>query len=53
MEKVATKKKQKSKASKKRQYERFQETARELGVDNKKSAEAFELAFKKLLPPKA
>jgi hypothetical protein len=52
MEKIATKKKQKEKASKKEQYERFQQTARELGVDDEKSAEAFERAFMKIVPPK-
>jgi len=51
MEKVGTKKKQK-KPSKKDQYERFQQTARKLGVDNEESAEAFESAFKKIVPPR-
>jgi uncharacterized protein YktA (UPF0223 family) len=36
--------------SKKAQYERFVETARDLGVDNQESAEAFEKAFKKIVP---
>jgi hypothetical protein len=40
------------KASKKAQYERFKETARELGVDDPKSAERFERAFEKIVPPK-
>jgi len=40
------------KLSKKAQYERFLETARELGVDNAESAEAFERAFEKIVPPK-
>ena len=52
MEKAATKKKQKPKASKKEQYERFQQTAHELGIDNEESAMAFECAFKKIIPPK-
>jgi hypothetical protein len=51
MEKVGEKKKQK-KPSKKDQYERFQQTARELGVGDEKSAEAFERAFEKIVPPK-
>lgn len=53
MEKAATKKKQKPKASKKEQYERFQQTARDLGIDDESSAEAFEQAFKKIVPPKS
>jgi len=36
--------------SRKEQYERFKETARELGVDNPKSAEEFEKTFKKIVP---
>jgi hypothetical protein len=40
------------KPTKKAQYERFKETARELGVDDPKSAEEFERAFKKIAPPK-
>jgi hypothetical protein len=42
----------KAKPSKKDQFERFQETARDLGVDNEESAEAFEQAFSKVVPPK-
>ena len=38
--------------SKKDQYERFQQTARDLGVDDPASAEAFERAFRKIVPPK-
>jgi hypothetical protein len=53
MEKAATKKKQKPKASKKEQFERFQQVARVLGVDDEKSAEAFEHAFAKIVPPKS
>jgi hypothetical protein len=51
MEKTAEKKK--PKPSKKDQYERFQQTARDLGVDDEQSGEAFEHAFKKIVPPKA
>jgi hypothetical protein len=36
--------------SKKDQYERFQKAARDLGVDNEKTAEAFEVAFQKIVP---
>jgi hypothetical protein len=52
MERASEKKKQKRKPNKKQQYERFQQTARELGVDNKESVETFERAFKKIVPPK-
>jgi hypothetical protein len=38
--------------SKKDQYERFQQTARDLGVDDESSAERFERAFEKLVPAK-
>jgi hypothetical protein len=38
--------------TKRPQYERFLEKARELGVDNEKSTEGFEQAFKKIVPPK-
>ena len=41
----------KAKPSKKDQYERFQQTARDLGIDDKEGAEAFESAFKKIVPP--
>jgi len=51
MEKVGEKNKQK-KPNKKEQYERFQQTARDLGVDDEKSAETFEKTFKKIIPPK-
>jgi hypothetical protein len=30
----------------------FQQTARELGVDDEESAEQFEAAFRKIVPPK-
>jgi hypothetical protein len=50
MAKVGTNKKRKP--SKKKQFERFQQTARNLGVDDEKSAESFERAFKKIVPPK-
>jgi hypothetical protein len=51
MEKPGEKDKQK-KPSKKEQYERFQQTARDLGVDDEQSSKAFESAFKKIVPPK-
>jgi len=38
--------------SKKEQYERFQQTARDLGIDDEENAERFELAFAKIVPPK-
>jgi hypothetical protein len=38
--------------SKKAQYERFRETARALGVDDENSGQAFEEAFRKIVPPK-
>jgi hypothetical protein len=41
-----------AKPSKKSQYERFQQTVRELGVDDEQSAETFERAFSKIVPPK-
>jgi hypothetical protein len=44
--------KKQAKPSKKEQYERFQQTARELGVDNQEGEEAFERAFEKIIPPK-
>jgi hypothetical protein len=40
----------KAKPSKKDQYERFQQTARGLGIDDDEGAEAFERAFKKSSP---
>ncbi len=49
MEKADAKQK---KPNKKEQYERFRETARELGIDDEESGEAFEIAFKKIIPPK-
>jgi hypothetical protein len=39
--------------SKKEQYERFQQTARDLGIDNDKSAKAFELTFRKIVPSRS
>jgi hypothetical protein len=48
----AEKPKKTAKPSKKDQYERFQKTARDLGIDDEKSAKAFERAFKKIVPPK-
>jgi hypothetical protein len=41
-----------AKPSKKEQYERFQETARNLGIDDESNAQAFERAFEKIVPPK-
>jgi hypothetical protein len=41
----------KRKLSDKEQYERFRQAARELGTDE--SEEAFERAFRKVVPPKA
>jgi hypothetical protein len=52
MDKAATKQKPGAKPGKKKQYERFQEAARDLGVDDDKSAETFERAFKKIVPPR-
>jgi hypothetical protein len=49
MEKQGEKPK-KAKPSKKDQYERFQQTARDLGVDDEQSAERFERAFEKIVP---
>ena len=46
----AEKPKAKPKPSKKTQYGRFVETARKLGCDE--SEEAFEDAFKKIIPPR-
>jgi hypothetical protein len=51
MAKTGAKQKQK-KPSKEEQYERFQEAARKLGVDNEESAELFERTFEKIVPPK-
>jgi hypothetical protein len=51
MAKAATPKKT-VKPSKKEQYERFQKTARDLGADDDASAEAFERAFVKIVPPR-
>jgi hypothetical protein len=52
MEKRGEKNQQK-RPSKKKQYERFAETARNLGIDNEQSAEAFERAFRKIVPSKS
>jgi hypothetical protein len=43
----------KLKLTKKAQYERFKETARELGIDDEKNAEEFERTFTKIVPPKS
>jgi len=51
MAKAATPKRT-AKPSKKDQYERFQKTARDLGVDDEESAETFERTFSKIVPPK-
>jgi hypothetical protein len=48
----AAKPKTAAKPSKKDQYERFQKTARDLGVDDEESAQTFERAFKAMVPPK-
>ena len=53
MPKVVVKSKPTPKRPEKPQYEQFLEKARELGVDDEKSGEAFERAFKKIAPPKA
>ena len=50
MGKAGEKQKRTSKITNKRQYERFVKTARELGVDE--SEEAFDRAFRKIVPPK-
>jgi hypothetical protein len=52
MTRSGAKKKTKRKPSKKDQYERFQQTARKLGVDNEESVEVFERTFAKIVPPK-
>ena len=41
-----------AKPNKKDQYERFQQTARDLGIDEAEGAEAFERAFEKIVPAK-
>jgi hypothetical protein len=51
MEKAARKTAAKPK-NKKEQYERFQKTARELGVDDEESARTFERTFSKIVPPR-
>ena len=48
----AEKPKQTAKPSKKDQYERFQQTARDLGIDEETGSKTFEEAFKKIVPPK-
>ena len=48
----AAKPKTAAKPSKKNQYERFQRTARELGVEDEESAKTFERAFSKIVPPR-
>jgi hypothetical protein len=46
------KKKSTKKPNKKDQYERFQQTARQLGIDDEESSQTFERAFSKIVPPK-
>ena len=46
------KQKKTTKLSKKDQYERFQKAARDLHVDDDKSAQTFERTFSKIVPPK-
>jgi hypothetical protein len=41
-----------AKPSKKDQYERFQKTARDLGIDDEESARKFEGDFAKIVPAK-
>jgi hypothetical protein len=48
----AVKPKKTAKPNKKDQYGRFLETVRDLGIDEQKSREAFEQAFKKIVPPR-
>jgi hypothetical protein len=48
----AEKPKKTAKPSKKDQYGRFLEAVHDLGIDEKKSREAFDLAFRKIVPPK-
>jgi hypothetical protein len=50
MGKAGEKQKRTPKISDKRQFERFVETVRKLGVDE--SEEAFDRAFRKIVPPK-
>jgi hypothetical protein len=53
MVKAGPNKKQKRKPSKNKQYERFQKAARDLDVDDEKTAVAFEDSFRKIVPPRA
>jgi hypothetical protein len=48
----AAKPKPAAKPSKKDQYERFQKTARDLGVDDDESAKRFERGFARIVPAK-
>jgi len=50
MGKAGEKQKAKPKKTDKRQFERFKETARAIGVDE--SGKTFEDAFRKIVPPK-
>jgi hypothetical protein len=38
---------------KKEQYERFKETARELGIDDQENSKSFEDTFSKIVPSKS
>ncbi|MGA7789949.1 MAG: hypothetical protein WCA56_17505 [Xanthobacteraceae bacterium] len=48
----AAKPKTAAKSNKKDQYGRFQKTAHDLGIDDEQSAQTFEHAFIKIVPPK-
>lgn len=48
----AEKRKSAPKETKKAQYERFKETAREHGCDDQESARTFEENFRKVVPPR-
>lgn len=48
----AEKPKSAPKPTKKAQYERFKETARELGCDDPKSGKTFEESFRKIVRPR-
>jgi hypothetical protein len=53
MGKAGEKQKRKPKLTDKRQYERFIETARKLGGNDKENVETFERTFAKIVPPKS
>jgi hypothetical protein len=50
---LKAKSKKKPKFTDKAQSERFIEAARELGIDNEKSAAEFEQTFMKIVPPRS